>query len=92
MLLDSLLSYALYPFKETPTSYTIKFCLPGVGKNNIKVKVQGTYLLVSIYENTLSYPIPTNVNVEKVEAKYEDGILTVFLGKDKMNSRDIEII
>jgi HSP20 family molecular chaperone IbpA len=89
MFFDLLREYS--PFKENPTNYVLRLCLPGVGKSNIQVKVQNSYLVVKVYESTLSYSLPSNVNLDKVQAKYEDGILSIYVDKDKSNTRDIEI-
>jgi HSP20 family molecular chaperone IbpA len=91
MLLNLLKDYGVTPFRETPSNYTMRICLPGVGKDNIKIKVQDSSLLVTIYETTLSYPIPTHVNLEKIKAKYEDGILRVSIEKDESKIKEIKI-
>jgi len=91
MLLNLLTDYGYTVFRENPSSYTLRLSLPGVGKDNIKISLEDTRLIIKVYTTSLTYPLPTNASKEKIEAKYEDGILRVTVEKDKSKTRDITI-
>ena len=88
-------------FTETPTQFKMKFDLPGMNKDQIKIDLHENILSVSgerreekkeedkkrhfteiSYGSFLrSFTLPTAVDSEKVEAKYDNGQLNVTLTK-----------
>jgi len=95
---------------ETKENYTILLDMPGVSKDNFKVKVDDDELVLTgnikngtddqnyIY-NEIFYTgyhrrfiLPNNVNVEKIEAHYENGVLSLVLNKkEEFKPKLIEI-
>ena len=73
--------------------------LPGVDKqdivmevdeNGIRVKAERKGFKAQVY--TKSYKLPKDTNLEKVEAKYENGVLKVYLLKtDSKKSKSVRI-
>lgn len=75
--------------------------VPGLGKEDINIKIQGNYLEISGTRKTdrpegyaahrlerggettfsRSYTLPIDIDIDKVEAKLKDGILTLILPK-----------
>lgn len=97
---------------ETKNMYSIKFDLPGVSKEQIKIDLHENTLTVSgerseerknddkkthlseIYYGSFSrsFTFPLSVDAEKVEAKYDKGVLTVDVPKkDATPQRQITI-
>jgi HSP20 family protein len=86
---------------ETPDAYIFRAELPGVGKKNISIEIQGRRLKLSGERHLESEPqlaayhsverahgpfersfnLPDDADVEKAEARYEDGILEVYVPK-----------
>lgn len=88
---------------EDEGSYSMKFDLPGVSKENVKVEVENNKITVSAerteeknkdtkkthlseisygsYQRSLS--LPTAVNEKTIEAKFQDGVLTLTVPKTK---------
>jgi HSP20 family protein len=117
---DSLTSKALKDFSpgaevnETKTTYSVKFDLPGLKKEDIKIDLHDNRLTVSgerteekktedkehythmsevRYGSFMrSFTFPIKVDAEKVEAKYDNGVLVVNLEKTTTNgSRTISV-
>lgn len=86
---------------ETPQKYTLKFEIPGMKKEDIKIDLHDNRLTVSGERKTekeekdkntfysemsygsfmRTYNFPTAVDAEKVDARYENGILELHLLK-----------
>jgi HSP20 family protein len=86
---------------ETPDDYIFRLELPGVGKDNINIEVEGTLLTVSGHRSMESEPqiaayhsiervhgifrrdfrMPGNVDLDRIEARYIDGVLDLRLPK-----------
>lgn len=70
-------------------NYYLEYELPGVGQENLEVNVENNILTVSVKENTKnrkyagawSRSIGPNINIEKINATYENGVLTITLPK-----------
>ncbi len=89
-----------YDVKETKEHFLLTFDLPGVKKEDIKIETKGDQLTISgersregkafKYERT--FGLPNNVNTEKIEAQYENGVLSIALPKaEAAQGRRIEI-
>ena len=92
-------------FKETNTEYIVKFDIPGVKKNDVKIEIENNCLTVSgerseskeekdarrfVSETNYgsfmrSFSLPTAVDEAKVDAHYENGVLTVKVPKTAMS-------
>lgn len=75
-----------YEVNETKDHYLISFDMPGVKKEDIRIEVENNQLVISgeresttRYERT--FALPTTVNVEKIEAHYENGVLNIAVPK-----------
>ena len=77
--------------KENENDYTLSLGLPGFKKEDINLNVEDGILIISStvekddfkssFENR--YSIPEDVDIEKIDASMEDGILKVVIGKYK---------
>lgn len=82
---------------ETDKGYNIELAAPGLQKEDFDVKADKLMLTISAkkkdmadkysrrefsyHEFTKTFHLPDSVNVDNIEAKYENGILNVFLAK-----------
>lgn len=88
---------------ETNDHYLVTFETPGVRREDIKIEVKGNHLTImgvrhrefrgeseGRFERT--FILPQSVNTEKIEAQYEDGVLSVALPKaESAKGRTIQI-
>ncbi len=66
----------IYPLVETEDDfYIIKFFLPGVGKDNIKVKAEDRTLYINVNDEKKRYT--TKFNLDDATASYVDGVLKI---------------
>jgi len=70
---------------ETDDSYIFTLELPGYKQSHLDVELEGDVLTVRAKREGAEFEravkIPQDVDADKVEAKLEDGILTITLGK-----------
>ncbi len=71
---------------ETDAAYTFTLALPGFKKGDVAVEVsrEGTLSISASrggHNASRSVTLPTDVDLDKVEAKLEDGLLTLTLPK-----------
>lgn len=92
---------------ESKDHYLASFDMPGVKKEDIKIEVQGNQLVVTgerrIDEVNLrqermygkferTFNLPTTVDTEKIEAHYENGVLSIAIPKaETTKARTIQI-
>jgi HSP20 family protein len=91
---------------ETEGHYMINFDIPGVKKEDIKIEMRGNQLEISGERKDelkngkgrsygkfeRSFTLPETVNAEKIEAHYEDGVLSLALPKaETAKPKTIEI-
>ncbi|MFW6233260.1 MAG: Hsp20/alpha crystallin family protein [Nanoarchaeota archaeon] len=77
--------------KENKDNYELSFALPGFKKEDININIEDDVLIISSkvekddfkqsFENR--YQIPEDVDIEKINATMEDGILKISVGKYK---------
>ena len=81
--------------KELKDSYEYYVPLPGIKKENIKATVKDGAVLLSVEcaENTASYSftLPDDVNVSKLSASHEDGLLTIKIEKAE-EAKAVELV
>lgn len=90
---------------EDDNNVYVRFELPGVKKDWVKVDLENSVLTVSVnseeksengnsaYTASRSVSIPDGIDPDKVKAKLEDGILTVTLGKaEDRKPKTIEVM
>jgi HSP20 family molecular chaperone IbpA len=76
----------VYDMQEDDHSWTLTVDVPGVAKNQLRVNVVGNTVNIETDKQArrqvrATYQLPDEVDVEKSEAKLEDGVLTLKLGK-----------
>lgn len=76
--------------------YLMSFDLPGMKKENLKIEVKDRILTVEGerrgYMMKRSFTLPESVESDAIEAKYEDGVLELYLPKAaKTQARAIEV-
>lgn len=91
-------------FNEAENHYMLSFDLPGVKKEDLKIEMRGNQLLVAGERRNdsrssrtygkfeRSFTLPESVNAEKIEAQFEDGVLSIALPKaEEAKAKTIEI-
>ena len=93
---------------ETESEYQLYFDIPGLKKDEIKIEIKDGYLIVRgerklekenastserwTGEFSREIKIPSEVNLEKVAATFESGVLSLKLAKEnRQNGRTIDI-
>jgi HSP20 family protein len=87
---------------ETDSNYLLNFDLPGVKNNDVKVEIKDNQLSVSGerksesknkegYEKSYgsfyrSFTLPSNIDSDKIEAHFENGVLKVSIPKKEKSS------
>jgi HSP20 family molecular chaperone IbpA len=80
--------------------YVLQVSLPGYSKSDINIEVDGNKLVISHKSETENvwkknfeqkFLIPDAMNKEDIQAKMEDGLLTVSIGKNGNYTRKIKI-
>jgi len=89
---------------ETENHYMVSFDIPGVKKEDVKIEMRGNQLFVTGERRQearsgrtygkfeRSFALPESVNTDKIEAHYEDGVLSIALPKaEEAKPKTIEI-
>ena len=70
---------------EEENSYLLTVELPGFKQNHLDVTIEDNMLVINAKKDTQSYSrsvtVPRGVDVSKIEAKLEDGLLNIMLPK-----------
>lgn len=77
---------AFYDLQEDDASWTLTIDVPGVTRDQLQVNVMGSTLTVGTVEGaprqlSAVYELPHAIDVEKSEARLENGVLTLKLAK-----------
>lgn len=89
-----------YEVQENEEHYLINTDLPGVKKEDIKIDLHENLLTITgerkrdakVESFKRSFNVPENVDVEKIEARHENGVLSLYLPKGAAaKPRTIEI-
>lgn len=93
-----------YETKSTDADYQIRISLPGHDKESVKISIENGKLLIkaeskSAKEDALCktesfrFSLPKNCNVDEIDAKIQNGILTVIVAKiiEKSLAKRLEI-
>lgn len=71
--------------EETSTEILLNYKMPGVKKNTIKLIIEDNTIKVTSQNETRkyvsSYNIPSIIEQDAIEAKYENGVLSIKLPK-----------
>ncbi|MGE4243187.1 Hsp20/alpha crystallin family protein [Ramlibacter sp.] len=83
---------------QDDSAWTVTLDLPGVARDQLTVDVEGAAVRIATTETAqrkfkAAYELPEEIDVEATEAKLENGVLTLKLGKKKpvSNARSIEV-
>jgi HSP20 family molecular chaperone IbpA len=84
--------------EEDEKSWTISMDLPGVGREQVSVSVEGKLVRIETSQDARRqfkalYELPQEINAEGSEAKLENGVLTLRLAKVEpvASGRQIEV-
>ena len=105
---DQSVSHPACEVEENDSHYVMSFDMPGVSKKNIEIEVSGNRLLVTgerkNEQNTSAYSertygkfqriltLPQGVDADRIEAHYQDGVLSLAVPKaESAKTRQIKI-
>jgi HSP20 family molecular chaperone IbpA len=97
---DTLFSPALRGVNVTQDdkAWTVTLDLPGVAREQLTVDIEGAVVRIGTKEDAkrqfkAAYELPEEIDAEATEAKLQDGVLTLVLGKKKpvSTARTIEV-
>jgi len=71
---------------QDDTSYTLTFDLPGIAKDQLSIGIEGNVVRLASKEGAsraykVAYELPQDIDVANSEARLENGVLTLKLGK-----------
>ena len=71
---------------QDDTSYTLTFDLPGIAKDQLSIGIEGNVVRLASKEGAsraykVAYELPQDIDVASSEARLENGVLTLKLGK-----------
>jgi HSP20 family molecular chaperone IbpA len=77
---------AFYDLQEDDASWTLSIDVPGIARDQLRVNVIGTTITVDTVEGaprqlSAAYELPHEIDVDKCEARLENGVLTLKLAK-----------
>ena len=72
--------------EQDEKSYTLTFDVPGVAKDQLSIGIEGSIVRIESKEGAprqykQAYELPQDIDVASSEAKLENGVLTLKLGK-----------
>jgi len=81
---------------QDDTSYTLSFDVPGVAKDQLNIGIEGNTVRIDTREGAprqyrQAYELPQEIDAATSEAKLENGVLTLKLGKQAPVSRVTEL-
>src|SRR5450830_1863345 len=73
-------------------SYTLTFDVPGIAKDQLNIGIEGSIVRIETKEGTprqykQAYELPQDIDAASSEARLENGVLTLKLGKQVPASR-----
>jgi HSP20 family protein len=79
-------------------AWTVTLDVPGVAREDLTLEVEGPVVRIATKQEAkrqfkAAYELPEDIDVDATEAKLENGVLTLVLGKKKpvSNARTIEV-
>jgi HSP20 family molecular chaperone IbpA len=78
--------------EQDEKSYTLSFDMPGIAKDQLTIGIEGAVVRLETKEGAprqykSAYELPQDIDVSSSEAKLENGVLTLKLGKRVPESR-----
>ena len=78
-------------------SYTLTFDVPGIAKDQLNIGIEGNIVRIASKEGAprqykQAYELPQDIDIASSEAKLENGVLTLKLGKQVPVSRVTELV
>lgn len=82
--------------EQDETSFTLKFDVPGISKDQLNIGIEGNTVQVNSREGAprkyqFALELPQDIELSTSEAKLADGVLTLKLGKQVPVSRVSEL-
>jgi HSP20 family protein len=73
-------------FEQDDTSFTLSFDVPGIAKDQLTIGIEGNVVRLASKEGALrqykaAYELPQDIDPTSSEAKLDNGVLTLKLGK-----------
>jgi HSP20 family protein len=94
-----------YETKSTELDHQIKISLPGHDKDSVKISIESGKLLIKAESKSdqkeplcktesFRFALPKNCNLDEIDAKIQNGILTVIVAKivEKQQAKKLEIV
>ena len=84
------------PIEQDANSVTLRFDMPGVTREQISIGIEGQVVRVQSKEGaprqyTAAYELPTEIDTAASEARLENGVLTLKLGRLQPVSKVTEL-
>lgn len=84
------------PIEQDASGVTLRFDLPGVTREQLSIGIEGTVVRIQSKEGAprdyqVAYELPTEIDVATSEARLENGVLTVKLGRLQPVSKVTEL-
>ena len=81
---------------QDETSFTLSFDVPGIAKDQLSIGVEGSIVRIESKEGAprqykKAYELPQDIDASSSQAKLENGVLTLKLGKLVPQSRVTEL-
>jgi HSP20 family molecular chaperone IbpA len=78
--------------EQDEKSFTLRFDVPGIGKDQLTIGVEGSIVRIESKQDAprqyrCAYELPQEIDTSTSEAKLDNGVLTVKLGKQRPVSR-----
>ena len=72
--------------EQDDQSFTLSFDVPGIGKDNLTIGIEGSVVRIETKEDAprqyrCAYELPQEIDTATSQAKLDNGVLTVKLGK-----------
>ena len=81
-----------YSFEQNDTSFTLQLDVPGIGKEQLAVDIEGAVVRISSLADAprqfkAAYELPQDIDAAASSAKLENGVLTLVLAKQAPQNR-----
>jgi HSP20 family protein len=91
-------AYRSLDVQQNENAWTVTLDIPGVPREDLTLEIEGAIVRIATKETAkrqfkAAYELPEEIDLDTTEAKLENGVLTLVLGKKKpvSNARTIEI-
>mgnify|MGYP003490902032 CR=1 FL=1 len=86
-----------YSFEQNDTSFTLQLDVPGIGKEQLAVDIEGAVVRISSLADAprqfkAAYELPQDIDTSASDAELENGVLTLKLVKEVPVSNATELV